>query len=113
MSLQKVFSRYNGDFDIIQGGPTVTWAEFEIACHVEQLEKYIKALEDRIASLEGRKVEEPANTGMQSDSGYAPVFDPESGDLITPDEEGVKQCGWCGATNRESKTSCWACEGEI
>ena len=50
MALDRIFSRYNGDFDINPDGPVVTWAEFELAHTVQKLIARVEALEAQIAA---------------------------------------------------------------
>ncbi len=40
-------NRYNGDFDLIQGGPDVTWADKQLLDIIELLEERVSLLESR------------------------------------------------------------------
>jgi hypothetical protein len=53
-------------------------------------------------------------TQRPPDLGKAPASEADSSPVPDSDEEeGSKVCGWCGASNKESNSFCFSCEGEI
>jgi hypothetical protein len=52
MSIQKIMDRYDGDHDLIPGGPVVTWAEYDLAVTIDKLISRIGDLERKVEALQ-------------------------------------------------------------
>jgi len=50
--LGKIERRYNGDFDLIPGGPSVTWAEYELKVQVNRLADVVSAMLEKMTEMD-------------------------------------------------------------
>jgi len=51
-SIQKIDSRYDGDYDLIAGSPDVTWADYEILKIVKNLIDIVAIMQKELDFLE-------------------------------------------------------------
>jgi hypothetical protein len=58
--MDKIIRQYDPDNDVRSGGPTVTWAEHDLAVAVKLLAERLAAAESRIEFLE-RRYYDPGN----------------------------------------------------
>ena len=50
--LEKIERRYNGEFDLIPGGPSVTWAEYELKDQVSRLADVVSAMLEKMTEID-------------------------------------------------------------
>jgi len=51
-SIDRISGRYDAEFDVIPGGPPVTWVDMELVSIIRRQQEQIHMLDDRLRNLE-------------------------------------------------------------